>query len=220
MISKNTFKFLSKLEQNNNKPWFDAHRPIYEVAKADVLEFCAALIKELGKRDAGISMLEPKQCVFRINRDVRFSKNKAPYKNNMGMYFNSQGKKSDTAGYYIHLQPGASFVAAGMWQPPAPLLAKVRQEIDYNFVEWKKILNTSAFKKNTDGLRTNDKLVRPPKGYDEENPAIEFLKYKSFVASVALEDEKFTDKDAVKNVMNFCKIAEPFVMFLNKGLDG
>ena len=220
MISKNTFKFLSDLEKNNNKPWFDAHRPAYEAAKADVLEFCAALIKEMGKRDAGIAMLEPKQCVFRINRDVRFSKNKAPYKNNMGIYLNAQGKKTDTAGYYIHLQPGACFIAAGMWQPPAPVLAKVRQEIDYNFAEWKKIVNAAAFKKNIDGLRNEDKLVRPPKGYDEENPAIEFLKHKSFVASVALSEAKFTGKDAVKNVMDFCKAAEPLVLFLNRGLDG
>jgi uncharacterized protein (TIGR02453 family) len=220
MISKNTFKFLTELEQNNNKPWFDIHRPAYETAKEDVLEFCATMIKELGKRDAGIAMLEPKQCIFRINRDVRFSKNKAPYKNNMGIYFNAQGKKSDTAGYYIHMQPGASFVAAGMWQPPAPLLAKLRQEIDYNFTDWKKIMNAASFKKNTDGLRTDDKLVRPPKGYDEENPAVDFLKHKSFVASVGLADAKFTGKDAVKNVMDFCKAAEPLVMFLNRGLDG
>ena len=220
MISKNTFKFLKELEQNNNKAWFDANRPAYETAKENVLDFSAAIIKELGKLDAGIAMLEPKQCIFRINRDVRFSKNKAPYKNNMGIYFNAQGKKSDTAGYYIHLQTDASFVAAGIWQPAAPVLAKLRQEIDYNFADWKKIMNAAAFKKNTDGLRTDDKLVRPPKGYDEENPAVDFLKHKSFVASVSLADAKFTGKDAVKNVMDFCKAAEPLVMFLNRGLDG
>lgn len=219
MIAKNTFRFLAELEQNNNKVWFDAHRPAYEAAKENALEFCAAMIKELGKLDAGIAMLEPRQCIFRINRDVRFSKNKAPYKNNMGVYFNAQGKKSDTAGYYIHLQPGASFVAAGIWQPPAPVLSKLRQEIDYNFEEWSKILNSAAFKKNTEGLRSEDKLSRPPKGYEATNPAIEFLKHKTFVASNSFSNDKFTEKDSVKNVMSFCKAAQPLVLFLNRGFD-
>ena len=137
----------------------------------------------------------------------------------MGVYFNAQGKKSDTAGYYIHLQPGASFVAAGIWQPPAPVLSKLRQEIDYNFEEWSKILNSAAFKKNTEGLRSEDKLSRPPKGYEATNPAIEFLKHKTFVASNSFSNDQFTEKDSVKNVMSFCKAAQPLVLFLNRGFD-
>ncbi len=220
MISKTTFTFLKNLQKNNNKPWFDENRTAYENAKADVLQFCAEMIKQLGKIDAGIALLEPKRTMFRINRDVRFSKDKRPYKNNMGVYFNADGKKTDTAGYYVHIEPGACFIAAGMWQPPGPVLSKIRQEIDYNFAEWKKIVGSVAFKKNTDGLSTDDKLVRPPKGYDENNPAVEFLKHKSFVATKKLEDAVLQEKNAVVQIVAVCKSLQPLVLFLNRGLDG
>ncbi|HLO80078.1 MAG TPA: DUF2461 domain-containing protein, partial [Chitinophagaceae bacterium] len=123
--------FLKKLKKNNNKPWFDANRHLYVEAKVEFEDFVSSLITSYGKHDPAIAHLLPKDCIFRINRDVRFSKDKSPYKNNFGASITSGGKKSPFAGYYVHIEPGAGFVGGGLWQPMPDMLAKVRQEIDY-----------------------------------------------------------------------------------------
>ena len=146
MVQKTTLQFLTDLKKNNTKEWFDANRKRYEAAKEDVQNITEKLIKSIGVHDEDIAQLQVKECTFRINRDVRFSKNKAPYKSNISAIFSKGGKKADTAGYYVHIEPGGAFVAAGYWSPEAKKLASVRQEIDYNFEEWKKILSAKKFK--------------------------------------------------------------------------
>ena len=221
MLQRSTLQFLTSLQKNNDKSWFDEHRGDYEKARADVESVTAAFIKSMSAFNPSLAVLLPKQCTFRINRDVRFSKNKMPYKNNMAIYLNEAGKKSDRAGYYIHIQPGASFIAAGVWSPPANVLAAVRQEIDYNYAEWKKILSSASFKKQVpEGLRKTDTLVRAPKGYDEDNKAIEFLKLKSFIAAQNFTDAEILDKDFVKNATAAFKAIDPMVKFINRALDG
>ena len=138
MLQSSTLKFLKDLSKNNNKPWFDAHRKQYEDAKTDFANFVQSVIDRHGKKDKGIAHLKAKDCTFRINRDVRFSKDKSPYKNNMGAYMNPEGKKSILGGYYFHCQPGQSFVGGGLWMPMPAELSKVRQEIDYNLDAFKK----------------------------------------------------------------------------------
>lgn len=219
MLHPSTLKFLKDLEQNNNKPWFDAHRPQYEVAKADFYALVEKLIPAIAKFDAPIGQLVVKQCVFRINRDVRFSKNKAPYKNNMACYFNQAGKSGLGAGYYLHIEPGNSFAAGGIWAPEPQVLAGIRQEIDYNFAGLKKIIENKNFKKIfTEGLSTNEKLVRPPKGYDENNPAIDFLKMKSFIVSKPFADADLQDKNFVPTVAKTFSTMKPLIDFLNTAL--
>lgn len=221
MISKKTLQFLSDLQLNNEKPWFDTNRPRYEAAKAEVEEFAAEMIKLISVFHPAMDTLQPKNCTFRINRDVRFSKNKRPYKNNMALYFNEGGKKADGAGYYFHIEPGNSFAAAGIWNPEREQLAKIRQEIDYNFKEFKKVVSARTFKKYfKDGLGREDILVRPPKGYDEENPAIDFLKLKSFVARQSFTNKEITEKDFSKNLASVFKAVQPLTKFLNRGLEG
>lgn len=124
MIQKATIQFLKDLKLNNHKDWFEANRKVYEAAKADYLQFVASVLKGLVANDETLALLQPKDCTFRINRDVRFSKNKAPYKTNMGAGFSKGGKKMMLAGYYFHLEPGASFIAGGVWMPMAPELKK------------------------------------------------------------------------------------------------
>ncbi len=219
MLQQSTLKFLKDLEKNNNKPWFDAHRPQYEVAKTDFYTLVEKLIPAIAKFDAPIGQLLVKQCVFRINRDVRFSKNKAPYKNNMACYFNQAGKSGSGAGYYLHIEPGKSFAAGGIWAPEPNVLAGIRQEIDYNFSGLKKIIEHNNFKKTfTEGLRSNETLVRPPKGYDENNPAIEFLKMKSFIVSKPFADADLQDKNFVAAVAITFKTMKPLLDFLNTAL--
>lgn len=222
MIQVSTLQFLKNLKKNNNKPWFDANRPLYEAAKKDVEAFVNAVIAKLAKTDESIGHLQAKECMFRINRDVRFSKNKEPYKTNFGAFINKGGKKSMLAGYYVHIEPGQAFVGGGLYMPEAAVLKNVRQEIDYNFVAFKKIINAAGFKK-TYGTLSADKeftLVRPPKGYEDTNPAIEFIKLKSWVATQHLPDKDLTSKDFVGTVVTALKNLQPLIEFLNTVAEG
>ena len=220
MIQQSTLKFLKDLNRNNNKPWFDDHRDQYEVAKENIIGLAAALIKGIASFDPPVGNLQPKDCTFRINRDVRFSKDKSPYKSNMSAYFNKAGKKGNGAGYYIHIEPGKSFAAGGIWMPGVPELARIRQEIDYGFNEWKKIIGNAAFKKQfPKGFADNEMLTRPPKGYDENNPAIEFIKMKSFVIRRSFNDAEVQSKTFVKDVVSTFQEMYPLVSFLNKAID-
>lgn len=221
MFDPSTIKFLQQLGKNNNKEWFDIHRSEYENARGEFLRFIGTIIKQHGLSDPDISMLEPKSCVFRINRDVRFSKNKAPYKTNMGASMVRGGKKSIYAGYYFHMEPGASFVGGGLWMPEPNNLRKVRQEIEYSFDEFKGLVNDKSFK-SVFGKLDDDKefkLVRAPKGYEEDSPAIEYLKLKSLVAMAPIADDMLTSKALTKTVLNAFKTIQPLLNFINRGLD-
>lgn len=221
MLQLSTIKFLKDLKKNNNKEWFDANRKIYENAKTDYTVFIDNIIKTHGKKDPGIANLTAKDCLFRINRDIRFSKDKSPYKTNFGASINFGGKKIMKGGYYIHCEPGGgSFVAGGIYMPEAEDLKKVRQEIDYCFDEFKKILSAKSFKTIYGELHTGDdmKLSRPPKGYDENNPAIEFIKLKSFIAMAKFSDDDLTSKDYSKKVLAAFAAVQPLVMFVNRAI--
>lgn len=220
MLQSSTLKFLKDLKKNNNKPWFDEHRKQYETAKTDFYSLTELLIKAIAVFDPPIGNLSVKECVFRINRDVRFSKDKSPYKNNMACYFNKTGKKSNGAGYYLHIEPGNSIAAGGIWMPEPAVLAGIRQEIDYNFNDWKKILNNNTFKKTfTEGIKSNDTLVRPPKGYDENNKAIEYLKMKSFIVTRSFTDKDIQSRSLVKDVTKTFLAMKPLVDFINITLE-
>ncbi len=220
MLQPSTLKFLKNLQKNNNRPWFEKNRTKYEEAKTDFQSFIEKLIPSMAGFDPTLLSQLAKNCIFRINRDVRFSKDKSPYKNHLSAYFNKDGKKGLGAGYYIHIEPGKSFAAAGIWVPEPADLAKVRQEIDYNLDEWKKILNNAVFKRNfKDGLDLSNTLSRPPKGYDEENPAIGFIKLKSFVVRGKLSDEQVQGKGFLKDVVKVLEAAHPMVKFLNTAID-
>src|SRR5579871_969467 len=199
MLQASTIKFLKDLKKNNNKPWFEKNKSVFIAAKEDAENLVGQVIEGLGKIDADIAPLQPKDCTYRIYRDVRFSQDKTPYKVHFGAYLNKGGKKTPTAGYYLHWEPGKSMIGGGLWMPMAPDLNKVRQEIDYNFEEWSKIVGNRSFKKFfPDGLEREDVLSRPPKGYDDENPAIEFLKLKSFIVTRTLTDEEVQSKTLLK----------------------
>lgn len=215
MLQSSTLKFLKDLKKNNNRPWFEGHRKQYEQAKEDFLLLAEKLIAGIATFDPPIAILKAKDCTFRINRDVRFSKDKSPYKNNIAGYFNRNGKKGTGAGYYLHIEPGKSFAAGGLWMPEPKNLVKIRQEIDYSFNDWKKIMGNASFKKTfVEGVK-GEALVRPPKGYEENNPAIEYLKLKSFIVSRPFTDEGIQSKTFLKDVANTFKAMKPMIDFLN-----
>src|SRR5687767_1515502 len=141
-------KFLKTLAKNNDRGWFEKNKPKYLEAKDHFDQFIAKLLTELTDFDQSLAGLNPKKITFRIYRDVRFSKNKLPYKSNMSAGFSPRGKMVDEPGVYLHIQPGnKSFVAAGLWMPEPEPLAKIRQEIDYNGKTLEKIMSNPKFKK-------------------------------------------------------------------------
>jgi uncharacterized protein (TIGR02453 family) len=221
MLAPQTLKFLSQLKKNNNKPWFDAHRAQYEAAKIDFSNFIQLVIDAVQKSDTTITGLTSKECQFRINRDVRFSKDKRPYKENFGAFICRGGKKSIYAGYYFHLAPGNSFIGGGLWMPEPVNLKKVRQEIDYNWEEFQSILKNKNFKKiYGDLLKTGDvSLSRMPKGYEEDNPAIDYLKLKSLIAETRFADEELTKSSLHKKTVTAFEALQPFLNFINRSLD-
>jgi len=211
-------RFLRKLKKNNNKPWFDANRNAYTEAKQEVESFLGGLIAAYGKADDSISRLTPKECMFRINRDVRFSKDKSPYKLNFGASINPGGKKSTLAGYYLHIEPGQSFVGGGLWMPMPSELSKIRQEIDYNLEEFISIVKSPAFKKQYGTLYAGQdiSLQRVPKGYEADNPAAEYLKLKSFIAMRSLTDEEICSASLQKICVAAFTALKPLLGFINR----
>jgi len=221
MLQPTTIKFLKDLKNNNSKEWFDNNRKRYEAAKEDFSVIVTAIIQEFGKKDPSIQLLTAKECMFRINRDVRFSKNKSPYKTNMGASFSKGGKKSILAGYYFHCEPGQAFIGGGLWMPESDVVKKVRQEIDYCFDEFSKILKNKKFVAVYKGLEISDQtsLTREPKGYEKDNNAIQFIKLKSWLATVALTDADLTNKALVSKIVSAFEALQPFIEFLNRAIE-
>ena len=222
MLEPQTLKFLTQLKKNNNKPWFDAHRAQYEAARIDFSNFIQLVIDALQKSDTTITGLTSRDCLFRINRDIRFSKDKTPYKSNFGASIKRGGRKSGFAGYYFHLEPGASFIGGGLWMPEAPALKNMRQEIDYNWEEFHGIVEEKSFKKIYGDLYKGGdvSLSTMPKGYEKDNPAAGYLRLKSFIAETRIEDEELTKGSLHKKTLAAFEALQPLLNFINRTLEG
>jgi uncharacterized protein (TIGR02453 family) len=221
MLQPSTLKFLKDLKKNNNKPWFDGHRADYEGAKSDFSAFIQLIIDRQAKNDPSIGSLKAKDCIFRINRDIRFAKDKTPYKNNMGASINRGGKKSVFGGYYFHCEPGESFVGGGLWMPMPPDLKKLRQEIEYCFPEFKKIIGSKKFKSIYGDLYQGEDsmLGRVPQGFDKDSPAADYLKLKNYIAMRPLKESELTSKDLVKKTIDSFEALRPLLQFINRTLE-
>lgn len=214
-MEKSTLQFLSKLEKNNNRDWFNENKSLYLEAQADVINFVENLIQEIGKFDEDILKLDAKKSLFRIYRDTRFSKDKSPYKNNFGASLGI-GKGSQKAGYYIHIQPGKSFVGCGVYQPESNTLKKIRTEISRNGAEFLQIINDKNFKNTFGELSREDQLKKIPQGFEKEDLMADYLKLKSFVVLKNITDTEILDKNAVENLGSYLKSAKEFNAFLNR----
>ncbi len=221
MLQSSTLTFIKKLTKNNNKPWFEENRHLFNEAKDNFENLVKNIITAFGKIDPDIAPLEAKNCIFRQYRDIRFSQDKTPYKQHMGASFDRGGKKSGFAGYYLHIEPGdKSMAGGGIWMPEAEQLKKIRQEIDYNQEEFYSILNQNDFKKIYGDLEQGEfKLSREPKGYEKDNPAIEYLKLKSLVATQTLTDNDLVSKDVLQKVLSAFTALMPLIKFINRSLE-
>lgn len=221
MLQQSTLTFIKKLQKNNNKPWFEENRKSFEVAKDDFEKLVKDIITSFGNTDADMAPLEAKNCIFRQYRDIRFSKDKTPYKTHMGASFDKGGKNSGFAGYYLHIEPGnKSMAGGGIWMPEVERLKKIRQEIDYSWNEFSDILNKNDFKTIYGDLAKGEfKLSREPKGYDKANLAIEYLKLKSLVATQTLTDNNLTSADLLQKVVSAFTALMPLIKFINRSLE-
>jgi uncharacterized protein (TIGR02453 family) len=211
--------FLKKLSKNNNREWFEKNKPRYLEIKEQFEGFTSDVLNELVKFDESLGGLEPKKLVFRIYRDVRFSKDKTPYKTHVSAGFSSAGKGMGIPGYYVQIEPGnKSFVASGLYMPPPENVTKIRQEIDYNGDGLLKILHEKKFKKNFGTLWDGDKLKTMPKGYPKDHPHIELLKLKSFIVEHSFRDNEVIEKKFLKNLVEVMKSAKPLNDFLKESL--
>lgn len=214
-----TLHFLKKLKINNNREWFDSNKTEYLASKEIFEEFVSELIKGINKFDKKVSLdLKPKDCTFRIYKDVRFSKDKTPYKNNMSASINPGGKKSNIPGYYFHLEPEACFLAGGVYMPMPDDLKAIRQEIDYNPLPLINVLKSASFKKEFNGLDEEDKLKNPPKGFNKDHAHSEILKNKHFIVSKKFENKVILKKEGLSKTLDSFKAMYPFLDYLRKAI--
>lgn len=219
MLQPATLSFMSGLAANNNKPWFEAHKDEYLVAKTDFEAVTDQLLGLLAETDAELKGLAAKDCVMRIYRDVRFSKDKTPYKTNFGAGISKGGRKFAGAGYYLHIEPGGkSFVGGGMWQPEPAILKKIRQDIDYNYADFLAIVEEPAFRASFPQI-DGERLKKVPQGYTDDNPAAEYLKLKSFTIGAQLTDEEVVSKGFVAQTAKLFAVMRPFITYLNRAVD-
>lgn len=222
MINNSTLDFLKNLKFNNSKEWLDQNREGYENTKTDVLTLAAELISSLSEIDSTISnaFLDPKKCITRLNRDLRFSKDKTPYKTDYYIVLNKFGKNSPAAFYFLHIEPDNCFVGGGVYNPQPEQLKKIRKEIDYTFDEWKAIIENPKFK-NTfpSGIQNSGVLSKTPKEFWEKNPAAEFLKMKGFYTMEKLSDQEIVSKDSLEKINACFKNSKPLVDYLNQAIE-
>lgn len=215
---KDLLLFLDQLADNNQKEWMDANREWYQQVRSSFLGTVSDLLAGLSEMEPELAMLSPKDCVFRPNRDIRFSANKQPYKTNMAAYFAVGGKKSELPGYYIHIEPGKSFLAGGVYTPSSEMLKKIRQEIDYSGDELNRIINKKEFKEAF-GEIGGERLKTAPRGYPQDHPFIHYLRLKSFVANQEISDEQLINGTYLAKALEGFLLIKPFNDFFSRAME-
>lgn len=215
---KEILSFLSALAENNNRDWFNDNKPMYTESLESFRELCEIIISGISGFDPTLIGLDAKSSIFRIYRDVRFSKDKHPYKTHFGCWMTKGGRKSTDAGYYFHLEPGASFIAAGSYQPPGESLKLIREEILYDPESWLKLVNDPVLVKEFSRGMHEDKLVRPPAGFPADFPYLEEIKHKHFIFTKNYNDTVLMAKDFTSRAVDDFRKLHPLVAWLNNAL--
>lgn len=221
MLTKDSLQFLDDLKKNNNREWFQDNKKRYEIFKKDYHQLVSDFLDVMKPLDPSLELLEVKNCTFRINRDIRFSKDKSPYKAHLGVWMSGGTKGLNRSGYYVHIEKGASFIAGGFYSPESEDLKKVRKEIAFFHDDLEAIVTDKNFKKEFGSLDINESnsLKNPPRGYEKEHPAIEFLKLKSFTANQKYDISEVTQKDFVAKMSKKLIALKPLNEFINRALD-
>lgn len=218
MLSKDSLQFIDDLTANNNRDWFLENKNRYEKFKIDYHNLVADFLAEMKPLDSSLELLEVKNCTFRINRDIRFSKDKTPYKNHLGVWMSTGAKGANRAGYYVHIGRNESFIAGGFYAPESDDLKKVRKEIAFFYDDLEEIVEEKGFKKIFGGLDQYNSLKNAPKDYEKDHPAIAFLKLKSFTATQKIEYTDAIEPDFVKKTVEKLILLKPLNDFINRAL--
>nr|WP_314497552.1 DUF2461 domain-containing protein [uncultured Chryseobacterium sp.] len=214
MLSQKIFGYLKKLKENNNREWFNDQKNLFIEVQQEFETFVEDLIMELGKSDDKVAKLNAKKSLLRIYRDIRFSKDKTPYKTYFGASL-GMGKSNEKSGHYLHIEPGKSFVASGIYLPEAPVLKEIRKEISVFKDEFLKAVEHKDFKKHYGELDREHSLKKIPQGFEKEDPMAEYLRLKSFVGVHHLTNKDLMDKNTIGNLTVVMKSAKPLNDFLN-----
>ena len=215
---KEILDFLKDLEANNSREWFDQNRDRYDATRKQFLVIADKLIHDIRQFDDEVPVLNPKDCVFRIFRDVRFSKDKLPYKSNYGCFIARGGKKSGFAGYYLHIQPGECFLSGGIYMPPPEYLQAIRQEIYYHPKNYIDLIENKEFK-TTYTLAYSDKLKTAPKGYPKDWEYLDLIKNRNYAFGHRVEERELFATDFMEKAIELYKIILPLNRYLNKAVD-
>jgi uncharacterized protein (TIGR02453 family) len=213
-LKKETLQFLKDLKSHNDRDWFNANKDRYISANENFIEFVQGLIGEISKFDKSVAGLDAKDCVFRIYRDTRFSKDKSPYKVHFGAHIMAQGKGCGVAGYYLHLQPGSTFLAGGVHMTEPANLKAIREEISENGKAFLKIINEKSFKENF--KIEGERLANIPRGFDKDDPMGDWLRYKELMIHHAVADKEVLSGNFMSYCTKIFKSMVPFNSFVNK----
>jgi uncharacterized protein (TIGR02453 family) len=217
VIKKDTLQFLSELNENNNRDWFNKNKDRYVAANENFVQYIQSVINEHAQFDKSLQGLDAKNTVFRIYRDTRFAKDKSPYKPNFGAALLFGRKKGwGIAGYYLHLQPGNSFLAGGVHNPEPAHIKAIRYEISNNGEAFLKIINDRSLKDNFE--LKGEKLVKVPQGFEKDDPMAEYLKYKELMIHHPMDDKTIVSDHFTSYCVSFLKKMIPFNAFLNASL--
>lgn len=221
MLTKDAIQFIDDLGKNNNTEWMHANKKRYDSYKKDYHNFITSILEVMKPLDVSLEPLEVKNCTFRINRDIRFSKDKSPYKTNIGVWLSSNKLRKNSPGYYIHFEKGNSFIAGGVWCPETEDLKRIRKEIAFFYEDLEAILNEKTFQKEFQNITVEEGQVlkTAPKGYDPNHPAIAFLKLKSFTVSQKIEDKLFSEPNFSKKIAEKLIAIKPLNEFLTRALE-
>lgn len=214
-IKKDSIDFLNAISKNNNRDWFSKHKDRYTEAHNNMIAFADGLLAEMNTHDI-IETASGKASLFRIYKDVRFSKDKSPYNAHWSGSFKRATKKL-RGGYYFHIQPGNSFIAAGFWGPSTTDIQRIRQDIDANYEEWRKMLSNKTLVK-TFGSMKGEQLISAPRGYAKDHPAIDLLRYKQFLFRHDINDEDLLKPGFAKTLSDTFKKMRPFLDFMSEVL--
>ncbi len=215
MIEQKTLDFLSDLKKNNDRTWFNNHKNDYESALANFTDMVAMLLHGISTFDERLIGVQPKECLFRIYRDVRFSKDKSPYKTWLSAAMQGGGKNGLFPGYYIHIEPGNIYLGGGIWHPQKESLQNIREYIINHDAEFEKIVMDQSFK-NHFGELSGEQLKTAPKGYPKDHPQIKWLRYKDFLAGSTKNNVDFSSNKIIEEFIGDYKAMYPFIQFLNK----
>ena len=219
-LPKDILQFLIELSHNNNREWFHENKARYDSLRIGFEEMVGTLIEEIVKFDEDLKFLSAKECTFRIYRDIRFSPNKIPYKTHFGAYMAANGgRKSERGGYYVHLEPNASFLSVGVWMPMPNVLKALRQSVYDNIEELNEIRESSEFSHYFNDFYDDDALKKIPTGFPKDFPEADLLKLKHYLVNYKLSNKFLSSENFIANVLTVFKAGYPFNRFFNYTVD-